>query len=344
MFHRRRLRGFTLVELLVVIAIIGILVALLLPAIQAAREAANRTECANNLKQIGVALHNYHDTYRMFPPALLGSGRYDNAGYHATHGNVKNTTGWLLLLPYLEQSALHDQYSFNAPSSTSSPYGHARPVAPFDNDMVNNTLYNARMEALECPSHPGVGKTSNYSPGSTTFYSRRNAYRTSYLFSTGVFTDYDSPWDTKSGDIRQGTFGNDGAADFAAVTDGTANTIAVGEAWGGRFKYSSHYGPWGMTGAHTCCHGRVYSTSSTNINSIIRNPSSTGHFGWWTINGPWLGRADGKTYAWVFSSGHPGGAQFVFNDASTHFVNDSIDYVTFLKLCYIHDGESVGQY
>jgi hypothetical protein len=212
-------------------------------------------------------------------------------------------------------------------------------------DVINNGVYNVQLKALECPSSPTAGELSNYHPGNTRqFYSRRNAYRTSYLFSSGVFTDYSNRWDRYNSDIRQGTFGNDGAAKFAAITDGTSTTIAVGEACGGRYKTSSHYGPWGMTGTHTCCHGRVVSLSSTVVNSLEMNLASGNYWANWNINGPWQGRADGKTYAWVFSSKHPGGAQFIFNDASTHFLNDSIDYLTFLRLCYIHDGEPVGQF
>ncbi len=219
----RSRRGFTLIELLVVIAIIGVLVGLLLPAVQAAREAARRVHCSNNLKQLGLALHMYHETYKVFPPALLGSGRYDDAGYHAKRGGVKNTTGWALMLPFLEQEALHDRYNFGACSSSSSPYGHA--VA--GNDTVNDGVYNARLEALECPSHSAVGETSSHLEGTTDIYSRRKARRTSYLFSTGQFTDYDVAWSAVTGVHRKrlGVFGNDGAARLASLRDGASNTL-----------------------------------------------------------------------------------------------------------------------
>ncbi len=103
--------GFTLVELLVVIAIIGILIALLLPAVQAAREAARRSQCTNNMKQLGLALHNYHDTHQVFPPGGLEYG-CSSAGpnYEQPGKLVKNLNGLVLLLPYLEQMPLYDKY------------------------------------------------------------------------------------------------------------------------------------------------------------------------------------------------------------------------------------------
>ncbi|NQT13992.1 MAG: DUF1559 domain-containing protein [Planctomycetes bacterium] len=102
----RRIRGFTLVELLVVIAIIGILIALLLPAVQAAREAARRSQCSNNLKQIGLALHNYHDTYKVFPPEYINYGATGPGGWR----NTEPRWAWgTFILPFLEQRPLYDQ-------------------------------------------------------------------------------------------------------------------------------------------------------------------------------------------------------------------------------------------
>lgn len=328
--------GFTLVELLVVIAIIGILVALLLPAVQAAREAARRMECSNNLKQLGLALHNYHDTYKVFPPALMGSGRFNDPNYHAAHGGVKNTTGWALLLPFYEQTVIADQYDFGRCSSSSSPYGAT--VAGADTD--NDTLYNAKLKVLECPSQPQAGEVSDYAPGTTNFYSRRQAIRTSYLFSAGSTTDYSASWSTYSPYVYQGVFGNDGAARFADITDGTANTILLGEAAGGRFKTSLEYGPWGMTGTHTCCHGYVPSYSSSTLSQAYADIYSAD----WNINEDYNGDPQRRTYAWVFSSVHPGGAQFAFADGSIHFLPETINYLTLQQLAYIHDGQTVGAF
>ena len=106
-------RGFTLVELLVVIAIIGILIALLLPAVQAAREAARRSHCTNNLKQLGLGLHNYHSPFNVFPPAGLDYGwGWACYGSEPAEKRVKNVNGFVMLLPFIEQSPLHQKYDF----------------------------------------------------------------------------------------------------------------------------------------------------------------------------------------------------------------------------------------
>jgi prepilin-type N-terminal cleavage/methylation domain-containing protein len=324
--------GFTLVELLVVIAIIGILVALLLPAVQAAREAGRRSSCSNNLKQMGLALHNYEGTYKIFPPALLGSGRYNNTAYHAARGGVKNTTGWVLLYPFMEQTSLNNQYKFGSCSSSSSPY--SIPVAGADTD--NNGLYNARVTALECPSHSEAGQVSDYLPGSTDFYSRRNGIRTSYFFSSGQFTDYDNIYTALNSDVRQGMFGNDGASSIAGITDGTSNALAIGEGAGGRTKTSSHYGPWGATGTHTCCHGRVVSTVTNSIAAPTTAEAQS-----FSINSPYQNDSLRRSYAWTFNSLHPGGAQFTLGDGSTRFLSQTIDYLTLVRLAFIHDGAPV---
>jgi len=346
--RRHRLQGFTLVELLVVIAIIGILVALLLPAVQAAREAARRMQCGNNLKQVGLALHNYHDTFKIFPPALLNSGRCNDGGAPTCFNTyyregIRNHTGWMFLLPFYEQSALHDQINFSLPSNASNSHASGTPVP---DDTFNSQFTSQRMPMLECPSHPQAGENLLRNPGdSTDAYTMRNGKRASYLFSTGVFTDYNRPYFVFNNDIRQGAFGNNGAAKIADITDGTSSSIAVGEAAGGRYKTSSVYGPWGLTGAHTSVHGRIVTISSSTIN-IENSTTSSNQWPNWTINGAWRNNtatpdALGRTYAWVFGSLHPGGAQFVMCDGSTQFLSETIEYMTLCRLAYIHDGQPV---
>ena len=341
---RRRRQAFTLVELLVVIAIIGILVALLLPAVQAAREAARRMQCSNNLKQIGLTLHNYHDTYKRFPPALLNSSRSRSA---TPQDRVLNHTGWTMMLPFVEGSTIADKIDFRTTNNSSDPYGIGymgglNDNADLNNDgYVNGNLTGIRVKWLECPSDPSAGEVSTYRAGQTHWYARRKAVRTSYLFATGAFTDYSNKWQIYSRDIRRGAFGNNGAAKFADIQDGTSSTIAVGESAGGsgnNMKTSSNYGPWGLAGTHTCCHGRVYSPWAHTLvhpNNLLfyRND--------WHINAVWRGNQRQQSYAWVFQSHHPGGAQFVLCDGSTQFIPDVTDYNVFLRLNYIADGEPV---
>ena len=110
-------------------------------------------------------------------------------------------------------------------------------------------------------------------------------------------------------------------------------------------KTSTAYGPWGLQGIHTCCHGRVFSAWSDGRDFIRNHPSYTPlspqYAKDWSINATWRGDPQNKTYAWVFNSAHPTGAQFTLCDGSTTFLNETIDYEVLLKLAYIHDGEPV---
>ena len=328
----RRL-GFTLIELLVVIAIISILISLVMPAVQQAREAARRTQCRNHLKQMGLALANYHSTHQVLPPALLNSGRFESVPFYSRGNQVLNTTGWAMILPYIDQANAYSQYNFNHCSTTSSPL--AMPVA--GTDSQNSEVSQLAIPMFQCPSHASAGETSTHLPGTTDIYSRRNARRTSYLFATGRATDWDMPWSGMSADIRRGMFGNNGAARMRDLTDGSSNTIAIGEAHGGLDnKVSVNFGPWGLTGTNTCCHGRVVSDSATSVDPVHFTDTR------WGLNGAW--DASGRSYGWVFNSSHTGGAQFVFGDGSVQFLSDSMDYRLFCLLNYIQDGQPVGQF
>jgi prepilin-type N-terminal cleavage/methylation domain-containing protein/prepilin-type processing-associated H-X9-DG protein len=340
---KRRSRGFTLVELLVVIAIIGILVALLLPAVQAAREAARRSQCGNNLKQLGLALHNYHDSHKTFPPAKLANGQIASGNTNSLTGGVKNTTGWAMLLPFFEQTAAHSQYNFNVCSSSAKQTHWTEPV--MGNDMMNHAVYSARYEILECPSHSGAGETRTQDPGTENLYSMREAKRTSYFFSTGNYTDDNSIYPNISARrlSGMGAFGNDGAARMDDVSDGTSNAIALGESVGGRWKVNPEWGPWGLTGTRTCCHGSVQANDNTAVpgTPLAYTAAQKRDF---HINSAYNNDAQGRHFAWTFSSLHPGGAQFAMCDGAVRFLPETIDYLTLIRLSRILDGEPVGAF
>ena len=194
--RRTQRGGFTLVELLVVIAIIGVLVSLLLPAVQAARESSRRIKCANNLKQLGLALTNYHDTYGVLP-----------AGWHRP-----KLWGWnTLLLPFLEQQSLHTQIQ-------ATPNGTGR---GFDDLMTKfpatNTLLQTKLSVVRCPSDP-AGPTVTYATGlPTTLFGRSN---------------YAANFGTKMSNVPEvvdGPFYFNSGRRLGEITDGLSSTLFVGE-------------------------------------------------------------------------------------------------------------------
>lgn len=347
-----RRRGFTLVELLVVIAIIGILIALLLPAVQAAREAARRNTCVNNLKQLGIALHGYHDAVRVFPPALLGSGRSAiTANYGIDH--ILNTTGFVMLTPYFEQGAIFNAYNFNVPSSISiGSGGLTKPYAANVNKSdTNKLLYSKQLAVFSCPSDETPPDVYVNAPDVRGFYEANSVARSNYLFSTGHYTDYDHPysWFQAQGTVYDryiGVFGNDGSATLAGIRDGTSTTIALGESkQGPKGKTCTCYGPFWGAGVHTAVHGRTtYSPGSTSsITSGAYSFTGPTDLIYSSINFDLsLGNQRRTQYAWQWGSYHPSGALFLFCDGSAHFINDDVDYyAAFVWMTRPADGTNV---
>jgi len=311
----RRIRGFTLVELLVVIAIIGILVALLLPAIQAAREAARRTECNNNLKQWGVALHNYHDVIKRFPPgAVFYGGTNDRGSLHVR------------LLPYMEQMALYEQFDF----STSTD-GQRTAALPDGNTLLRSVTVPSHL----CPSDgstmaklgsvPDQTQVSNYYPSSGPTADISNS-PTCSCSEHALWQSYSSPGTNT--DRPAGPFARRGwnyCCPMADVTDGLSNTIFVGEVRGDCSNHVrvgwSHSNKWGC-----------FTQIPINYDSCAVDLAAAGGNGC-------KARCNWNTEV-GFKSRHPGGAQFVFGDGSVHFLSESIDHWTHQYLGDKQDGRA----
>ena len=310
---KMRRSGFTLIELLVVIAIIAILVALLLPAVQQAREAARRTACKNNLKQIGLALHNYHDIFSQFPASAMNPGTVGSTNFVPT-GTVKNHTGYLYMLPQLEQGNLYGQINFSLPTGKADWNGTG-------GGGEQAVLSNVKLPVFQCPSDPPFDTPHTYTPQN--MYTITNATRVSYGF-VHETTEYDwyagyDVW-SKNRNSSRSAFGINQSAGFRDITDGTSNTMVMIETpfqkeWEG-------FGPFFQAFTHT----HFIIPSQFGINR-------------WSVTTP-----KRLVYAWGAGSQHTGGAQLLLGDGSVRFISENISQVTIAALVSIAGSEVVGEF
>ena len=310
--HTRRSRGFTLIELLVVIAIIAILIALLLPAVQQAREAARRSACKNNLKQFGLALHNYHDTHSIYPPSCINPGT-NLANTFVPAGQVRNTTGYLMLLPFLEQNALYQQIDFSLPTGRADWHG----VGGGGDQAI---LYQKNFPIFRCPSDSEYDNPHTYS--SQNMYTITQANRTSYGFvhESTEYNGYTGKPYSVNLNTNKSAFGVNGAARIRDITDGTSNTLLMIET--PLRKTSSAYGPFMQAFTHTHFIVPAYG---------INRPHST--------TDPLR-----LVYAWRAGSAHPGGCHAVLGDGRVRFLNENMNQSILNALVSIRGGEVVGEF
>jgi len=306
----RALHGFTLVELLVVIAIIGVLVALLLPAVQAARESARRAQCENNLKQVGLAMQNYYSAKGTFPPGCLANGFAPNPKFGNTLG--PSHTAFILLLPYLEGTTVEDIYDYDARA----------------NDPPNERAVGTSIHTYLCPSDDAQDRR-------WLFFARSN-YAVNYGSGNTVGSETEIDTD---GPFREGV-----GRKIKQISDGTSNTALVSELLSGREDYESSKksgdirGLWAQLDMGSCAYTHKY-TPNSSVGDLLYGgirycrpdidlPCALGSGGW------------SEQYASARSH-HVGGVNVVFADGHVAFVVDTIDATTWRFLGSMNDGKEI---
>ncbi|MGQ0634542.1 MAG: DUF1559 family PulG-like putative transporter [Planctomycetaceae bacterium] len=339
-----RSRGFTLIELLVVIAIIAVLIALLLPAVQQAREAARRTQCKNNLKQIGLAMHNYLETFSILPPGMIAQGMTTAATAAAIgQQSILNHTAWTMILPYLDQGNLYNLFDFRTASNNAKNPSHTIPVA---GNYVNNLPPSQQiLPVLLCPTDPNVVLVTFDDPTTwAPWFWTHKAAPTSYMVCSGAQVEWIATYGEFTGTVTLpngkvvlgvGAFGNNGSARIRDFSDGTTNALLVGESRLQKMWPPLHMPVWGQ-GRQASTYGRMNPDSDPlSFNNCIQK-----------INNTFADCGGGPKDAWpnAFGSEHVGGCQFLLGDGSARFVSESMDYNTLCLLAYIKDGNVIADY
>jgi prepilin-type N-terminal cleavage/methylation domain-containing protein len=342
----KRAGGFTLVELLVVIAIIGILIALLLPAVQVAREAGRRTQCRNNLKQLALALHLHHDAVGHFPPGGVTPGN--------CCGTLSRGTWSIYILPYMEQAQLRERYNFGPVTAAipkETPYkNYTLNIGPYNEDSVHQFVRERFLSTHICPSDIGTNNTDRpeSGPGASLQYAP-GSYRAVTGRSNGFGWFDSNEWTTETPPNPQnwrGVLHHVGTTGlvhetFGTIIDGQAHTLMLGE-WHTKTRNIARTAWPGGTGSRRTFWAYTYTSY---------NQSSVHPFNWIYVPdyAECIRRAEALGASVVnpssckrtFSTLHPAGLQFALADASVHGVSPTTDVNILAAQASIAGGEAV---
>jgi len=295
--NSKKRRGFTLVELLVSIAIIGVLIALLLPAVQAAREAARRMACTNNLKQLGLAVHHYHDTHSRFPPAFVNNGPYGTSGFSFTHG-------WAaFVLPFVEQESLYKLYRWDFPVYT----------------MENQPVVSRHLKIFQCPSTAEQDRYMTFGPFAA--FGTKGACG-DYTIALGVDAQLaQRGWVDQVGDYRGALTHVPTTAltptliatptSFADIMDGASNTVLFAEVAGRPRRWLD-----GRSGQDQALEGGPWNHFKGGIVLQGKTADGTANLGTCPLNCT----NNGEVYSF-----HTSGANVVFADGHVGFLRESMN-------------------
>ncbi|QDU96946.1 DUF1559 domain-containing protein [Lignipirellula cremea] len=334
---RRPRYGFTLVELLVVIAIIGVLVALLLPAVQMAREAARRSDCTNKLKQIGLGLQGYLDGNKAFPPGIIALTNSSN-----TLTSTQLAPGWAVqILPFVEERALYNLMvsRLNVNNGPTSWNGSGNGSSSSQQRTGRNNL-----QAFVCPSDPKAKGDIRWHSSNSGYY----AGRANYIGNWGIGAMNSSGTPTGTAPAAglanpfvgnhltlpdpQGVLFANSSISVQRITDGTSTTFLVGERHN-KYQLASNGTEAPFSGGDTTWVG-----AGSGDYTIDGTTASTPVDVWAPHNLSFAYYGPNRDYSRGFSSQHPGGSQFVMCDDSVHFISDTVDRNVYRRLARRNDG------